>query len=75
MTAIVMAFAPVGVFGLMAWVAGKFGVDVLVSFSKIIFAVYLAAIIHAVVVLGGLAGIFGRINPFRFFKGISAAPR
>ncbi len=73
MTAIVMAFAPVGVFGLMAWVAGKFGVDVLVSFSKIIFAVYLAAIIHAVVVLGGLAGIFGRINPFRFFKGISAA--
>ncbi len=73
MTAIVMAFAPIGVFGLMAWVAGKFGVDVLISFSKIIVPVYLAAIIHAVVVLGGLAGIFGRMNPFRFFKGITAA--
>ncbi len=73
MTAIVMAVAPIGVFGLMAWVAGKFGIDVLYSFTKVIVAVYVACILHAFVIIGGLAAILGRISPVKFFKGITAA--
>ena len=33
MTHIVMAFAPYGVFALMAWVAGKYGLDVLLPLA------------------------------------------
>lgn len=73
MTALVMAIAPFGVFALMAWVAGKFGIDVLGNFAKIIIAVYLACILHSVIVLGGFAAVFGKVGPRKFFSGIRAA--
>ncbi|MGI9334754.1 MAG: dicarboxylate/amino acid:cation symporter [Gammaproteobacteria bacterium] len=73
LTDIVIAFAPIGVFGLMAWVAGKFGPDVLLPLGKIIAGVYVGAIVHSVVILGGSILVFAKLSPVRFFKGITSA--
>lgn len=73
MTDIVISFAPYGVFGLMAWVSGKFGLAALLPLGKIILGVYLGCLIHAAVTLGGAIAFFGRLNPVRFFKGIISA--
>ncbi len=73
MTHIVIAFAPYGVFGLMAWVSASYGVDVLLSLAKVIFCVYLACIIHVVFILGGGIAGLARLSPLKFFKGIISA--
>jgi len=73
LTDIVIAFAPYGVFGLMAWVAGKYGLDVMLPLGTLIGGVYIGAIIHAVVILGGTILVFAKLNPARFFKGITSA--
>ncbi len=73
LTDIVISFAPFGVFGLMAWVSGKFGLEVLLPLSKIIGGVYVGALIHGVVVLGGTIMIFTKLSPVRFFRGITSA--
>lgn len=71
LTHMVMAFAPYGVFGLMAWVAGKFGLDVLLPLAKVILGVYLACIIHVLLTLaGGGIMLLGRLNPVHYFSGI-----
>lgn len=73
LTAIVISFAPYGVFALMAWVAGTYGLDVLLPLGKVILAVYIGCIIHAVVVYGGLLTFLARLNPIRYFQGIAEA--
>ncbi|MFP3398767.1 cation:dicarboxylase symporter family transporter, partial [Brevibacterium sp. SIMBA_078] len=49
LTELVMKLAPYGVFGLMAWVAGKYGLDVLVPLIKVIALVYIGCLIHVLV--------------------------
>jgi len=73
LTVIVISFAPYGVFALMAWVAGTYGLDVLLPLGKVILAVYIGCIIHAVVVYGGLLTFLARLNPIRYFQGIAEA--
>jgi len=73
MTEIVMAFAPFGVFALMAWVSSSYGADVLLSLGKVIFGVYLAAIIHILITMAGGISFIGKLNPIKFFKGIITA--
>lgn len=46
LTSIVMLYAPIGVFGLMAFTVAKHGLDVLLPLAKVIGVVYLAAVIH-----------------------------
>lgn len=70
LTAIVMAFAPFGVFGLMANVSGQYGLDVLLPLAKVIGVVYLACIVHVLVVYTGLLSLIGRLNPMRYLQGI-----
>lgn len=70
LTAIVIAFAPYGVFALMVWVAGTYGLDMLLPLGKVIFAVYLGCVIHAIVVYGGMIKLLARLNPVRFFQGV-----
>lgn len=71
MTHIVMSFAPYGVFALMAWVAGKFGLDVLLPLGKVILGVYVGCIIHVLLTLtGGGIMLFSRLNPIRYWRGI-----
>ena len=73
LTGLVMKAAPYGVFALMAYVVGQYGIQTLLPLAKVIFAVYVAAIIHVVLVYGGGVALVGRLNPIRFFKGIADA--
>ncbi len=70
LTEIVISFAPYGVFALIAWVAGTYGLDVLLPLGKVILALYLGCLIHAVVVYGGLVALVAKLNPLRFFQGV-----
>lgn len=70
LTEIVIAFAPYGVFALMTWVAGTYGLDLLLPLGTIIAALYIGCILHAVFVYGGLVSAVARVNPVRFFQGI-----
>ncbi|WP_025565892.1 dicarboxylate/amino acid:cation symporter [Psychromonas sp. SP041] len=70
LTELVMKLAPYGVFGLMAWVSGKYGADVLLPLVKVIAVVYLGAIIHVVVFYSGMISILGRLNPIRYLKSL-----
>lgn len=73
MTEIVISFAPIGVFGLMAWVSASYGVDVLVSLAKVIACVYIACLVHMAVTMGGGIAFIARLNPIKFFKGMASA--
>ena len=71
MTHIVMAFAPYGVFALMAWVAGKYGLDVLLPLGTVVLGVYVGCILHVLLTLtGGGIMLLGRLNPIRYWRGI-----
>jgi len=73
LTEIVISFAPIGVFGLMAWVSASYGVDVLISLAKVIGCVYIACLFHMALTMGGGITLFARLNPIKFFKGIASA--
>ncbi len=70
LTSIVMAFAPFGVFGLIAHVAGSYGLEVLLPLAKVIGVAYLASVLHVLVVYSGLLAVLGRLNPVRYLQGI-----
>src|SRR5699024_8355283 len=72
-TGIVMRFAPIGVLGLVAPIVGEYGPSVLLPLLKVIIAVAVACLVHAVVVYSLLAKIFANMSPFVFFKGIAPA--
>ena len=65
---IIMGFAPVGIFALMAVVAGAHGPDVLSSLAAVVGIIYLAMILVIVVIYGLGLGVYARLNPFYFFK-------
>lgn len=68
MTHIVMSFAPIGVFALIAAVTASQGLSVLLDLLKILICVYLACFIHAIVVYGGLVRLYARLPAIQFFK-------
>jgi aerobic C4-dicarboxylate transport protein len=59
MVQIVMRFAPLGVFGAMAFTVGKFGIGSLASLGKLIVEFYAVCIIFIVVALGSVARLTG----------------
>lgn len=71
LTAMVMELAPYGVFGLMAWVTGAYGIDVLKPLLLVVVGLYLGSIIHVVFTMGGAIFLIGRLNPIQFFKDIT----
>jgi len=66
---IVVRFTPYGVFGLMANATAQFGVEIFGPIAKFIFADYLSAITHTILVLMLilLAGVV-KVSPIRFFR-------
>ncbi|WP_228289159.1 dicarboxylate/amino acid:cation symporter [Marinobacter salinisoli] len=70
LTELVMKLAPYGVFGLMAWVAGKYGMDILMPLIKVVGAVYLGALVLVVLVYSMLISTVGRLNPIQYLKGL-----
>ncbi|NKF51349.1 dicarboxylate/amino acid:cation symporter [Shewanella sp. WXL01] len=73
LTDMVMKLAPYGVFGLMAWVAGEYGLDMLLPLIKVIAAVYIGCVLHIVGFYSAALVLLGKLNPVHFFKGISNA--
>ena len=68
MTRIVMKFAPIGIFCLMARTFASLGFDGLVPLAKYIGCVLLGLAIQTFLVYPSLLIIFTRLNPIKFFK-------
>lgn len=70
--AMIMELAPYGVFALLLPVVAGNGPKVLLPLLSVIATVYFACFIHAIVVYSSIVTAFAKMNPLRFFKGISA---
>lgn len=72
-TGMIMNLAPYGIFAIMAWVAGTFGVSILYPLLKLVFAHYLTCIVHLLVVFGGILIFLAKVRVMPFFKGMTDA--
>ncbi len=68
MTSIVMKFAPIGVFCLMARTFGGLGFEGILPLAKYVLCVLIGLAIQLVIVYPSLLVILTRLNPLKFFK-------
>jgi Na+/H+-dicarboxylate symporter len=73
LTGIVMWFAPLGVFSLIAATVAKQGPAVLLPFLNLILVCYLAYLIHVAAIYSSILKVLAKVNPLRFFRAISEA--
>ncbi|MBO8164607.1 MAG: dicarboxylate/amino acid:cation symporter [Brevibacillus sp.] len=73
LTGIVMRFAPVGVFGLVAPTVGTHGASILLPLAKVIVAVGVGCLLHALLTYSLSVKLFAGMKPSTFFKGIAPA--
>lgn len=73
LTGIVMKFAPIGVFAIMASVAGTFGLSILIPLSKLLGTIYFVFALQFFGVFGFIVMFLCRLNPIPFFKGLIEA--
>lgn len=66
----VMEVTPFGVFALIASVVGTTGLGVLQSLGLLALTLYIAGIIHMVIIPTLLVGVIGRLNLVQFYRGI-----
>jgi len=66
---LIVSFAPYGVFALITYVFGKYGIVALIPLFKFIGTVYFGCLIQIVIVYGSVLAI-NRINPWHFIKSI-----
>jgi Na+/H+-dicarboxylate symporter len=69
----IISLSPIGVFTMMAWVVATQGAAILGSLGLVLLCAYIAYAIHAICVYSVAAKAFGKIGPFKFFKGAAAA--
>src|SRR5699024_4160418 len=69
-TGIVMQFAPIGILGFVAPIIGEYGPAVLLPLLKVIIAVALAGIAHALMVYALVVKTIANMNTLTFFKEI-----
>ena len=69
----IMNFAPIGVFALIAWVVGTSGAEVLLPLARVIFVVYFVNILHALIVYSCAVYIWAKMRPSYFFRGFFEA--
>ncbi|AKM09004.1 dicarboxylate/amino acid:cation symporter [Croceicoccus naphthovorans] len=69
-TILVMELTPFGVFALMAWVAGTFGVGALLALAKLVALNYAGCFILIGVVYVGLLKFFAKVPVGDFFRGM-----
>lgn len=68
-TNIVLWYSPIGVFGLMAWVIGNYGLAILVPYAKAIAAVYIGCFLHVLIVDSGImVGLVCKRSPLKYLK-------
>lgn len=70
--AMIMELAPIGVFTLLLPVVAGNGPKVLLPLLSVIATVYVGCVIHGLIVYSSLVSFFAKMNPLRFFKGITA---
>lgn len=73
LTSLIMEFSPVGVFGIMAWVTGTFGLALFLPLLKFLGVYYLACFFQLLVIYGSLLKGVGRLDLWPFFKGMRDA--
>lgn len=73
LTSIVMEFSPIGVFGLMAWVTGTFGLSLFLPLLKFLFLYYVVCIFHFFAIYGSMLRGFARLGIWPFIKGMGDA--
>lgn len=73
LTSIVMEFSPIGVFAIMAWVTGSFGLKTILQLSKFLTAYYFACALHIVIVFCGILRFLVKVSPWPFFRGMGDA--
>ena len=71
--AMVMKFAPLGVFSLLLPVVCKNGPKVLLPLLSVILAVAIGCALQCILVYSTLASTMGGVNPVKFFRGMSEA--
>ncbi|AKM06558.1 dicarboxylate/amino acid:cation symporter [Pelagerythrobacter marensis] len=69
-TAIVMEFAPFGVFALVAWVMGTVGPGTFLNVFLLAIAVYLGCFLHMLIVHGAIVKFFARLPVLPFYRGV-----
>ena len=65
---IVISMAPYGVFALIAWTTGKFGLDILMPMGKLILAALVASLVHILFSYSLIVSIIAKIPPLVFLK-------
>ena len=73
MTNLIMKFAPLGVFGLIAKTVGTTGFEAIKPLAVFFFTVLLALIVHAFIVLPLLLMFIGRVKPRLHYKAMAPA--
>lgn len=68
LTGMVMSLAPYGVFFLIAYTVGTYGLSVLLPLAKLIAVVYLVCVVHVVVVYSGFVKGYTKISMKSFFR-------
>lgn len=71
--AVIMNFAPIGVFALIVPVVAVNGPSVLLPLLKLIIVVYAACALHAILTYSLTVWGFGKVTPLQFFKGVAPA--
>ena len=71
--AMVMKFAPYGVFALLLPVVCKNGPKVLLPLLSVILCVAIGCILQCIIVYSTLASVGGGVSPLKFFRGMSEA--
>lgn len=67
MIELVIRLTPYGVFCIMAWVVGQYGLDVLISLGRFV-ATVMAALFTQYILFGVLILVFAKLNPINFYK-------
>jgi proton glutamate symport protein len=73
MTGIVMEYAPYAVFVLMAWVAGKYGLKMLLPLGKLIIAVYIGCILQILITYSFIVKVMAKKSMGWFLRGVADA--
>ena len=73
MTELIMKFAPIGVFGLIAAVIAETGFAAARPLAVFALAVVAALLLHSVITLPLLLRVIGRVNPFAAMRAMSPA--
>ncbi len=70
---LVIACAPYGIFALIAWTFGSFGLHALVPLTKFVLTVYFGCILQMLLVYTLTLFFVTKLSPVKFFKGVFSA--